>query len=38
VDEDDELNLIGDLTIRVEMIEETLKKLGAPARSDTDGC
>jgi len=37
VDEDDELNLIGDLTIRVDMIEETLKKLSAPVRGDPHG-
>jgi len=36
VDEDDELNLIGDLTIRVEMLEKELKELVAFVRGDPD--
>lgn len=38
VDEDDEISLIGDLTIRVEMIEKELKELVASVRGDLDGC
>jgi hypothetical protein len=37
VDEDDEMNLIGDLTIRVEMLEKGLEELAAYVRSDQHG-
>ena len=33
VDEDDEMNLIGDLTIRIEMLENGLEELAAFVRS-----
>lgn len=36
VDEDDEISLIGDLTIRVDIIESVLEKLGASVRGDPD--
>lgn len=36
VDEDDEISLLGDLTIRVEILESELKKLVAFVRGDLD--
>lgn len=36
VDEDDEMNLIGDLTIRVEMIEKELGELIVHVKGDPD--
>jgi len=38
IDDEDDIKLIGDLTIRVDMIEKELKDLIAFIRGERDGC